>query len=171
MEVNTYSLTNPQKSILYTEQYFKVTAFNNIGCTVLIKEKVDFDKLIKAIHIFLKDNDAFHIRVTMTQNQEFVQYFSKEYELDSHVLLLKDEEALSNLENQMVQIPFSFMDSQLFRFQLFRFDDLSGGFVLNTHHLIVDACTATLVASKVITIYSSLLKNEVSHVEPTSYLN
>ena len=93
MEVNTYSLTNPQKSILYTEQYFKGTAVNNIGGTVLIKEKVDFDKLIKAIHIFLKDNDAFHIRVTMTQNQEFVQYFSKEYELDSHVLLLKDEEA------------------------------------------------------------------------------
>lgn len=171
MKVNTYNLTNPQKSILYTEQYFKNTAVNNIGGTVLIKEKVDFDKLIQAIHIFLKDNDAFHIRVTMNSKQEFVQYFSEEYELDSHILSLKDEQELSMIENQMVQIPFSFMDSQLFRFQLFKFSDFSGGFILNTHHLIVDACTASLVANKVITIYSALLKDEVPNVEPTSYLN
>lgn len=38
MERILYDLTNPQKSIWNTEQFFKNTSVNNIGGTIIIKE-------------------------------------------------------------------------------------------------------------------------------------
>ena len=171
MEIETYNLTNPQKSILYTEQYFKGTTVNNICGTILIKEKIDFDKFIQAIHIVFRDNDNFKIRLTLNKKQEFVQYFSCDYILNTDIKLIQDMNELVELENKMVSIPFALVDSQLFNFQLFRFPDFSGGFVLNIHHLIGDACTANLIASKVATIYSALKKGENPSVPPASYLD
>ena len=167
-----YGLTSPQKAILYTEQFFKNTTVNNICGTVLIKEKIDFDKLIKAIHLFLKDNDSFRIRLLLDNHQEYMQYFSDDYTIDSDpIILLNNYDDLTLLENKIVETPFELINSQLFKIQLFRFSDNTGGFVVNAHHLIADACTASLVASKIITIYSSLLKGENSNLAPTSYTN
>ncbi len=50
MEKNLYDLTNPQKSIWYTEQFFKNTSVNNIGGTIIIKDKISFD-LLKEIYL------------------------------------------------------------------------------------------------------------------------
>ena len=44
-----FELTNPQKSIWYLEQFYKNTSVNNIGGTLIIKEKIDFDFLEKSI--------------------------------------------------------------------------------------------------------------------------
>lgn len=40
-----YDLTNPQKNIWITEQYYNGNPINNICGTVYIKEKLDFQKL------------------------------------------------------------------------------------------------------------------------------
>lgn len=172
MEKQLYNLTSPQKAILYTEQFYKNTTVNNICGTVLIKEAIDFEKLIQAINIFLQENDSFRIRLSLDSNQEYKQYFSDDYTIDSNpIILLNNYGDLSLLENKIVETPFSLLDSQLFKIQLFRFKDNTGGLVVNAHHLIADACTASLVASKIITIYSALLKGESSSLPPTSYIN
>lgn len=172
MGKNLYNLTSPQKAILYTEQFYKNTTVNNICGTVLIKEKINFEKLINAIHIFLKENDSFRIRLTLNDKQEYKQYFSNDYILDSDpIILLNSYDDLLLLENKIASIPFSLVDSQLFKIQLFRFKDNSGGFIVNAHHLVADACTASLVASKIITIYSSLVQGINSTDSPTSYIN
>lgn len=49
-----YELTNPQKSIYYTEQKYRGTTITNISDTVHIKTKIDFKKLILIIHKNLK---------------------------------------------------------------------------------------------------------------------
>ena len=46
MKKDVYELTNPQKSIWLTEEFYKGTAINNIGGNLLIREKVDFEKLL-----------------------------------------------------------------------------------------------------------------------------
>ena len=172
MGKNLYNLTSPQKAILYTEQFYKNTTVNNICGTVLIKQKINFEKLINAIHIFLKENDSFRIRLTLNDKQEYKQYFSNDYILDSNpIILLNSYDDLLLLENKIASIPFSLVDSQLFKIQLFRFKDNSGGFIVNAHHLVADACTASLVASKIITIYSSLVQGINSTDSPTSYIN
>lgn len=166
-----YNLTNPQKSIIYTEEYFKNTTVNNICGTLIIKEKVNFVKLAEAIKIFIESNDSFRLRLFLNEANEFVQYVSPNYDLDDTVVFLKSEEELCSLEEQMVSIPFSLIDSQLFEFRLFKFPNNFGGFVINTHHLISDACTESLIASKIITIYSALVQGEEPNIEPTSYLD
>ena len=45
------NLTNAQKSIWVTEQYYLGSSINNICGTAIIQEKVDFDKLEKSIKI------------------------------------------------------------------------------------------------------------------------
>ena len=51
MEKDFYELTNPQKSIWYTEEVFKGTPMANITATVIISEEVNFKLLEKAINI------------------------------------------------------------------------------------------------------------------------
>jgi len=45
MSKNMYDLTNPQKSIWLTEQFYKGTSIENITGTVIVSQKVDFKAL------------------------------------------------------------------------------------------------------------------------------
>ena len=72
---NFYELTNPQKSIWVTEEYFKGSAINNICGTALIKENVDLRLLEKSIFQVLNNNDIFKIKFCMN-NGNVAQYVS-----------------------------------------------------------------------------------------------
>lgn len=171
MNTELYDLTNPQKSIWLTEQFYKGSSVNNICGTVLIDEKVNFDLLCTAINIFIKDNDSFRIHLCIDSNGNVKQYFSDYIEQTFETINISDNDDLLTLEHNMATTPFNILDNNLFDIKPFRFPNGKGGFVVNTSHLIADACTASLVASKIINIYSSLLKNEFPSEQPTSYLN
>ena len=171
MNTELYDLTNPQKSIWLTEQFYKGSSVNNICGTVLIDEKVNFDLLCTAINIFIKDNDSFRIHLCIDSNGNVKQYFSDYIEQTFETINISDNDDLLTLEHNMATTPFNILDNNLFDIKPFRFPNGKGGFVVNTSHLIADACTASLVASKIINIYSSLLKNELPSEQPTSYLN
>lgn len=168
--MNLYELTNPQKSIWLTEQFYKGTAVNNVCGTVLINDTVCFDKLIEAINIFIRDNDSLRIHVKLDNEGNIKQYFTDFTPLNFSIRTLSSDEDLSDLEKQMSNIPFNIFDNDLYNLQLFKLNN-RGGFVLNTHHLIADACTAGIIASKIMNIYSSLLKKEPVSEKSTSYLN
>ena len=70
-----YNLTNPQKSIWVTEEYYKGSSINNICGTALIKENVNLRLLEKAIRNTLQCNDIFKIKFSI-DNNEVVQYIS-----------------------------------------------------------------------------------------------
>lgn len=171
MNNELYDLTNPQKSIWLTEQFYKGSSVNNICGTVLIDDVIDFDKFSLAINILIRDNDAFRIRLLIDSNGDVKQYFADytESTFVIHDILNYDE--LATLETRMATTPFNIIENDLYNFQLFKFPDGKGGFVLSTSHLIVDACTASLIASKVTNIYSSLIKGEEPCEAPTSYIN
>ena len=50
---NLYNLTNPQKSIWLTEQYYKGSNINNICGSLTIKQPLDFEKFKQAIQLFV----------------------------------------------------------------------------------------------------------------------
>ena len=50
----SYDLTNPQKSIWFTEEVYKGIPIENIAGSVIINEKVNFKLLDKAIKLFAK---------------------------------------------------------------------------------------------------------------------
>ena len=166
-----YDLTNPQKSIWGMEQFYKGTAVNNICGTVLIHEPVNFSKLYEAICTFVKSNNSFRIKLCFNEQNEISQYFDDNFEIDTNVKILSNDIELHTLEKELVSVPFQLLNSQLFKFQLFKFSNNHGGFVLNTHHLISDACTASLVANQIISVYSSLQKEETPEDITHSYLD
>ncbi len=171
MNKELYELTNPQKSIWVMQQFYKGTAVNNICGTVLIHEPVNFDKLYEAICIFVKSNNSFRIKLCFNEKNEISQYFDDSFNVEPSVTMLNNDIELHSLEKELVSVPFQLLNSQLFKIQLFKFSNNHGGFIVNAHHLISDACTASLVASQIMSVYSSLLKNETPEDIKHSYLD
>lgn len=64
-----YELTNPQKSIYYTEQKYRGTTITNISGTVHIKTKIDFKKLIYSQEF--KNDQKFKV-VTVTHGEGII---------------------------------------------------------------------------------------------------
>lgn len=170
MNKELYDLTNPQKSIWLTDQFYKGSAINNICGTVLIDEVVDFNKLSTAINVFLRDNDSFRLHVFIDKDSTVKQYFADFSEQFFTIQNLENMDDLISLEKQMATTKFDIIENDLFNFKLFSFSNGKGGLVIVANHLIADACTASLVASKIINIYSSLLKNEDITEGSTSYV-
>ena len=171
MQKEFYDLTNPQKSIWLTEQFYQGSCVNNLCGTVAISQVVDFDMLKKAIYQFVKDNDSFRLKLIFDEKGEIKQEITDFEPFNIELVDVKDEKELVSLENEMVDIPFSILNSNLHHFKMYRLPSGKGGFVLVAHHLICDACTAGLVASKTINIYTSLLKGEEVTEASTSYIN
>lgn len=171
MNKEIYELTNPQKSIWLTEQFYNGSPVNNICGTVVIDQVVNFEILKQATYQFIKDNDSFRIKLFYNDKGEIVQEITDFEPFDIQITDVKNEEDLTALENQMVNKPFSTLNSCLHRFRMFRLPNGKGGLVVVGHHLICDACTASLVANKIINIYTSLLKGEAISDVPTSYIN
>ena len=59
------NLTNSQKSIWVTEQYYMGSSINNICGTAIIQEKVDFNKLKEAIRTVCKKHDSFWLELKL----------------------------------------------------------------------------------------------------------
>ena len=72
-----YELTEPQKSIWVTEQFYKGSTINNICGTAIIKEKVNCELLEKAIKEVLCKNDIFKIKI-LVENDNPRQYISED---------------------------------------------------------------------------------------------
>ncbi len=171
MNSDTYNLTNPQKSIWLTEEFFKGTNINNISGNVLINEKVNFNLLEKAINIYVQKNEAIRTQIT-TNNQEVKQYIKDYSYFSIPLVLLNTKDDLNTFNKEIVKPIFSVIDSNLFRFTLIKFKDGSGGLNVTFHHLIADAWTMSLFIDEVMELYKNLLdKDTISYDLNPTYLD
>lgn len=153
-----YDLTNPQKSIWVTEEFYKGTSIENIAGTAMLSQEVNFDKLEEAINIFIKTNDSFRLKF-IKQNNEIKQYIDTFSQFSFEKVNVKSEKDVNQIEKELSQTPLETTNSFLFNIKFFRFEDGHGGFVIVMHHLIVDAWAAGLVISRIIDIYDALLSD------------
>ena len=77
MNILNYELTNPQKSILLTEQFNENTCISNICGTLSITEKINVDALEKAINLFIQHNDS--VRINLFEDGSEIKQFIKNY--------------------------------------------------------------------------------------------
>ena len=170
MDKKLYPLTNPQKSIYLTEQYYSNTSINNITGIVMVKQCIDFDKFILAIKNFVKQND--NCRLILEKKDEQVKQFIMPYkDFDIDIIDVSSQEELSNIANKIATEPFEIFCSYLFKFVVFRFSNQYGGFIFNMHHLIGDSWTFGIVINEIMRNYSSLLRNNSLLEKNSSYLN
>jgi len=170
MSKNMYSLTNPQKSIWLTEQFYKGTSIENITGTVIVSQKVDFKALEKAINLFVKNNDSFRLKFTV-KDGIVMQYVDTFTEFNIEIISVETDKDVKCLERKMCDIPFDTLKHFLFDFKLFKFSNGHGGFVINAHHLIADAWTAGLVVNQIMGYYESLISNQEISNEQPSYID
>jgi len=158
MKKDVYELTNPQKSIWLTEEFYKGTAINNICGNLIIREKIDFEKFIKAINLFVKTNESFRLKF-FVDNSIPKQYVSDFSEFDLEIIDVKSDDEILKLQKETASEVFEVLDSLLFKFKIVRLPDGSGGFIINAHHLISDAATFAILATEIVKIYSSLIND------------
>ena len=140
MKKDVYELTSPQKSIWLTEQFCSGTAVSNVCGYMTIKEKVNFKKLEEALNLFVKENDAMRLRIFIDENDNSPkQYFSDFKKFKVEKVNIKNNEEIEKISQKIAQTPLELIESQLFYFEMFSFEDGHGGFVANFHHIISDA--------------------------------
>jgi hypothetical protein len=150
------------------EQYYKGTNINNICATLIINIDVDFEKLNKAINIFIQNNKSFGLNFKIVDG-EIKQYFSEIEEIQFDLVSLKDKQELNELAMKMAEEIFNVEDERLFKFKLFKMENGYGGFVVITHHIISDAATMSIIAREIMDIYSKLINDEQIQKKEYSY--
>ena len=147
-----YSLTASQKLLLYFQLLNRKKSDGNICGSFTIKEKVDFEKLKRAVNFVVKQNDSFRTRICFS-GLSFKQYF-KEYEpFDIEIIDVKTVDDVKNIENKMNHEVFSMLNKPLFNIIFFRFEDGTGGIICNMHHVICDAWTIGLAINEIMSYY------------------
>ena len=170
MESNLYNLTNPQKSIWFTEQFYKGTPIENITGCVIVLEKLNLKALQKAINLFVQKNDSFRLKFTI-KDDKALQYLSSFSEFEIENVLVNTNQDIKEIENKMSNTPFEVLDNLLFSFKTFTFPDEHGGFVITAHHLISDAWTAGLVVNEIMDYYEKILNSQSIQDLNPSYLD
>lgn len=155
MEKDFYELTSSQQSIWEEELVFKKSPLNNIAAYLVINEDVDFKKLKKAIRRFISQNDNFDIRIETSSDNKPKQRFVNNSGIDIPLVELEDVSSVETLVNSMVNEPMTITNSRLFEFKMFKFPDKTGGFLMNAHHLIMDAWSAGLIIKQVMMLYEN----------------
>lgn len=153
-----YELTNPQKSIWVTEEFYKGTAIENIAGEALISQKVNFAKLEEAINIFFKTNDSFRLKF-IKEKGNIKQYVDDFSPLSFETINLSTDKDLKKLEEVLSRTPLESLNSNMFNLKMFKFEDGHGGFIIIMHHLVTDAWGAGLLVSRIIDIYDALISN------------
>lgn len=170
MENKFFNLTNPQKAILLTEQYYSGTAINNVGGTLTIDGEVNIGILKEAILLFISSNEAFKLKIDFSHEKP-IQYLSTDFRYSIKHISINDEEDFKNISDNFIREPLNIKNSFLFDFVVFKFrNDSKGGFMAKFHHIISDAWSTTLIIDGIVDIYSNLLKNLPVSLETSSYL-
>ena len=158
MNILNYELTNPQKSILLTEQFKENTCVSNICGTLSIPEKIDEDALEKAINLFIKNNDS--VRIHLVQDGSDIKQYVKDYSfMKIEKVHLTNDYSLSKLEEDVITKHFTLLNSNLYRFVIFKNEDGTGGYMANLHHIISDAWTMSLLIDQIMNDYVSIIQN------------
>lgn len=170
MENNTYELTNPQKSIWYTEEAFKGSSVNNICGHVFITDIVNFEVLKRAIQETIKTNDSMRLKI-LRKNNSCVQYVADYEDFNIDTLELASQKDVKSKTFEVANIPFVIENQFLFKFVFFKLPNKSGGFIINVHHLISDSWTLGLIVKEIMKIYSEILEGSYEPHSNISYLD
>lgn len=162
-----FNLTEPQKNVIETDQFFKNTAISNIGGYSRFFEKVDLELMKKAINKLIENADGLRLHLKNNNGEiteEIMPYEKEEIE----VVNLKNDDPIKQSEIWMRK-PFDIY-SKLYDFKLVKLENEEGIFI-KLHHAVSDAWSMAIVYSKVLRYYETLKKGMEIEDEIPSYKN
>ena len=144
---------------------------SNICGTLSIPEKIDENAFEKAINLFIKNNDS--VRLYLTQEGPDIKQCLKDYSFEEiEKVNITETYPLSALEEDVIKKHFTLLNSNLYRFVIFKNADGTGGFMANLHHMISDAWTMSLLIDQIMNTYVSIIQNTpIQDTKHSSYLD
>lgn len=165
-----FELTNPQKSIWYTEQFYEGTTVNNICTSGTVYGNIDLTLLKQAINNVVKQNDSFRIHVVLDNNVA-KQYVADYKEFNIDVDYVNAESEIKSIENEEAKYKFNIIDSDLFKFKIVMHKNKFACIILTVNHLIGDSWSLGLVIQEILKNYNALKNNEEYIPDTFSYLD
>lgn len=167
-----YPLTQPQKSIWFTEKVFPGTSLGNIVGSIKTKNRLDFSVVEKAFNIVVEKNEGMRLRI-IEENGQQKQYVSnyEYFKVDIFDFRESGIESFYKWDEDEAQKPFDLYDSPLYYFAIIRLPEHTLLY-FKTHHLISDAWTINLLGSHFIEAYDYLMnENKIPIESKPSYLD
>ncbi len=160
-----FNLTHPQRRIWYIDKVNLDSQLHNIGGCLKINEKIDINKMKETINIIIENNEGLRLRF-VEKYGEPVQYI---HDYEKEEIDFVDFCNCENPKNQykrwsknLFEKRFELEDKQLYYFSIYKTNE-EYGVLLNTHHIISDGWSISLIEKQVCEIYSKLIKGEKVH--------
>jgi len=159
-----YSLSHPQKRIWYSEMLQSGNNMYNLTFTFRFDIPVDFILLERSINTVVRSNEG--LRTAFGESDGTPYQYIRDYKPITIPLL--DFTGDENREQEKIWIekevrrPFSFINSDLYRFFMLHFNDGECGFLINIHHIIADGWAIGLIAEYIKESYESLIAGKES---------
>ncbi len=167
-----YNLTKAQLGVLYTfdeNGNVVLTNKNFIWGHLKINQKVDFNRLKKAINYCFKKNDSTRIKLCL-EDDKLLQYFEDYEEQSLEIVDVNTENDVKDLENEIINRPFEMFNSYLFQIAIYRYENGFGGVILKLNHVIADGYTMGLLLYEVLGYYSKT-QNKIISFSYLDYIN
>ena len=145
ISIEDFPLTKPQQGIYDLERFAAGAA--GIAASILFRGTLNLSSMKRALRTVLETNDALRLRIT----REGRQWFAPPEEEDVPVMHFDSREAFHSWATQQAAERLD-MYGKLYRFVIVTVDDCFGLF-LCFHHIIMDAWSAALFASRLHAYY------------------
>ncbi len=151
-----YPLTNPQRNIYITEQFFGATSVSNVGGYVLLSEKFDIGYIKGIIQQIIADNDGLRMRVAEDDNGAYqtVAVISCD---DIECVSLSNINELEVYVAEQVALPFD-TGGNLYDFRVIDLPD-NTALMIKLHHYVADSWSI-----------SNLLSQLFSHLDSAEFI-
>lgn len=159
-----YELTKAQMGVLYSfdeSGNIVITDKNYIWGHLKINEMVDFKGLKEAVNYCLKKNDSMRIKLCL-KDDKLYQYFESHKDIDFETIKVNSDEEIKDLENEIINKPFSMFDSFLFKIAIYNYKGESGGIIIKLHHVIADGYTIGMLLYQIVINYKKITSKYVT---------
>lgn len=163
---DVYKLTNPQKSIYFSDQ-FTSSPINHIIGTMFFNKNINIDLLKEAVYLTVQNNQAMRT-VLIDDGDEPKQYFKDfvPFPIEVFDFSNKSEESFNEFRQSWASKSFQLFGGNLFDFIICILPNDEVALVAKFHHLIVDAWSLGLVIDFIAISYSNLINS--TNIQPIS---
>ena len=164
-----FELTNPQKSILMSENFYGNPHIFVIPAWTNMHTDINYEILEQAINYTVKNHDIHRVRF-IRMGEDVVQYFENYTPFDVPKIVIND---MDELEDYLKNVTFDIFGGQMIKFLMYENASTGvGGFACVLHHLIGDAWSLSLIAEETMIAYAELLKSgTTNNCRVSSYKN
>ena len=136
--VKIYKLTNPQKNILLTEQYYKLTPINNVVGRIKFQEQIDINLLKKTLEIIIQQNDALRTRIIKVDG-EYYQYFPNNVDNFIEIININEINQESKIVKELSRKYIKLINNNLMKFYILGYENGTADVLSVSHHIVADA--------------------------------